>query len=168
MSTVEFNDQVAGMRGGLEYFAIHLCMNREDARDLLQDTILKALRYRDRFKDRTNLKAWMYTIMKNTFINNYRKAQRSKTVLEPSEDLYQLTNAAGSRENSPEVVYTTGEIQQKVDSLTDTLRIPFQMHFQGFKYKEIAEKLELPIGTVKSRIFLARQQLMEALKAYSN
>jgi len=104
MTSVEFNFQVAGLQDHLRNFAQSLTLSSDDSKDLVQDTILKAFRYRDKFVDPANLKAWLFTIMKNTFT--------------------------------------------------------------GFKYKEIAEKLSIPIGTVKSRIFAARKILAVELKDY--
>ena len=168
MSAVEFNNQVIGLRQALEYFALHLTTNDEDAKDLLQDTMVKAISYRDKFREKTNLKAWLYTIMKNTFINNYRRTVKANTIIDNTSDLYFLNNSSSAPNVSPENSYSYGEIKKNVEKLGSEYRDPFQLHFEGFKYKEIAEKLDLPIGTVKSRIFLARQKLMASLKDYQN
>lgn len=163
MSTLEFNNHLLSHRKALEYFAISLCANREDARDLLQDTMCKAIAYRDKFREATNLKAWLYTIMKNTFINHYRRRVKSRTIIDQSEDLYYLNNARDHSERNPSHAVGIQEIQACVEGLQEEYRVPFAMHTSGFKYKEIAEHLQLPIGTVKSRIFLARQKLMDEL-----
>lgn len=167
MSTIEFNQQILSFRKPLEYFAYSLTHNEEDAQDLVQDTYMKAVAYRDKFREATNLKAWMYTIMKNTFINNYRRQVKSRTIIDQSEDLYFLSNAPDSRDKNPSSIYNHGEIRKSVNDLQDEYRIPFKMHNEGYKYKEIAEYLKLPIGTVKSRIFLARKKLMDVLSDYN-
>lgn len=166
MSGIEFNKQLIDQKQTLEYFALHLTRNNEDAKDLLQDTLMKAITYKDKFVEKTNLKAWLYTIMKNTFINNYRRAMKANTIIDQTEDLYFLNLSPSSNEDSPEAIYGESEIQKKVNNLEDEYRIPFMMHHTGYKYKEIADHLDLPIGTVKSRIFLARKKLMEVLKDY--
>jgi RNA polymerase sigma factor (sigma-70 family) len=167
MTAIEFNYQVTRMQGSLKNFALSLTMNGDDAKDLLQDTLLKALRYRDKFVDPTNLKAWLYTIMKNTFINNYRRKIKANTIIDGTKDLYYVNIPQSKGEVSPESNYNHNEIRRVVDDLEDEYRIPFLMHFNGFKYKEIADELALPIGTVKSRIFLARKKLMEILKDFA-
>jgi RNA polymerase sigma factor (sigma-70 family) len=167
MSTIEFNNTMLSHKRALEFFAYSLTSDREDARDLMQDTFMKAIAYRDKFREATNLKAWLYTIMKNTFINNYRRQVKSKTIIDQSEDLYYLNNAADKNDRNPSSMYNAKEIIGQVNALQDEYRIPFMMHNEGYKYQEIADSLGLPIGTVKSRIFLARQKLMEVLPDYN-
>lgn len=164
MSQVEFNNALIGLESNLERFAYSLTSNREDARDLLQETYLKALTYRDKFEDETNMKAWTFTIMKNTFINNYRKAVKQNTTFDSSDNQFLMNSKSDGY--GPDAMYSHSEISKKVDALDDDFRLPFQMHTSGYKYKEIADKLNLKIGTVKSRIFFSRQKLMEALKDY--
>jgi len=148
----------------LERFAYSLTANHEDARDLLQETYLKALTYKDKFEDNTNIKAWTFTIMKNTFINNYRKAVKQNTTFDSSDNQFMINSK--SENYGPDSMYSHSEISKKIDALEDDFRLPFQMHTSGYKYKEIADKLNLKIGTVKSRIFFSRQKLMTALKDY--
>jgi RNA polymerase sigma-70 factor (ECF subfamily) len=167
MSTVEFNQQILSFRKPLEYFAYSLTQNEEDAKDLLQDTYMKAVAYKDKFREATNLKAWLYTIMKNTFINNYRRNVKSRTIIDQSEDLYYLNNAPDARDKNPSSIFNYAELSNSVNDLQDEYRIPFKMHNEGYKYKEIADYLKLPIGTVKSRIFLARKKLMDVLSDYN-
>ncbi|HPD94764.1 MAG: RNA polymerase sigma factor [Bacteroidales bacterium] len=164
MSQQEFQTALINLEPSLERFAYSLTANREDARDLLQETYLKAITYRDKFEDNTNIKAWTFTIMKNTFINNYRKTVKQNTTFDSSDNLYLLNSKHEAY--GPDNMYSHNEISKKVDELEDEFRIPFQMHTSGYKYKEIAEKLNLKIGTVKSRIFFSRQKLMDALKDY--
>jgi len=167
MGTQDFNQQLTSLQDNLKYFAKSLTQNDEEANDLVQDTFLKALTYRDKFEADTNLKAWTYTIMKNTFINNYRKNIKVNMVLDNTADLYYLNSSVTSDNNNPASVLSHKDIGKVVDNLEDEHRIPFQMHHTGFKYKEIAETLDLSIGTVKSRIFFSRKKLMTSLKDYA-
>lgn len=167
MTAVEFNYQLTNLSSNLERFAMSLTSNIEDAKDLLQETFAKAIAYRDKFEDNTNLKAWTFTIMKNTFINNYRRTVKANTTFDNTEDLYYLNLNKESAGDTPESSLSTKEITKAIDNLEDEFRIPFLMHTQGFKYKEIADELDLKIGTVKSRIFFTRKKLMTALVDYS-
>ena len=159
MTAIEFNYQLTSLQGSLERFAYSLTSNFEDARDLLQETFMKAISYRDKFADNTNLKAWTFTIMKNTFINNYRRASKANTTFDNTEDLYFLNLNQESGLENPDESMSAKEIRLYIDLLEDEFKIPFLMHLKGYKYKEIAEKLNLKIGTVKSRIFFARRML---------
>jgi len=166
MTALEFNHQLISLEDKLSRFALSLTSNREDAKDLLQETLLKAIAYRDQFVQYTNLKAWTYTIMKNTFINNYRRNVRQNTTFDNTKDLYFLNQNKDTKNVTPDSAYSSQEINLVIDSLDDDFRIPFKMHTEGYKYKEIAQKLDLKIGTVKSRIFFTRKKLMDALKDY--
>ncbi len=166
MTTLEFNYHVISLREKLKFFALKLTQNGDDADDLLQDTMLKAMVNRDKFQEKTNLAAWLYTIMKNTFINNYRKAAKANTIIDNTKELYYLNIPQSSDSISPESRLSEKQIKEHINSLDDTYKVPFQMHYDGYKYKEIADELDIPIGTVKSRIFLARKELMELLKDY--
>lgn len=166
MSTIEFNKQVLNLKSALGYFALSLTSNAEDAKDLLQDTLLKAIVYKDKFTDATNLKAWLYTIMKNTFINNYRKSVKVNQIIDNTKDLYYMNIPQQSGVSSPVSQISMKDINKAIDSLGDELKMPFKMFFEGYKYKEIADRFGLPIGTVKSRIFLARKELMHELKDF--
>ena len=166
MSTLEFNNTLVGLRQTLMYFALSLTANTDEADDLLQETMLKALTYRKKFTPNTNFKAWVYTIMKNTFINNYRRTVKSNQIMDRSKDLHYLNTPQYSGIASPESVYAVNDMKEGIDTLDEDYRVPFEMHNKGYKYKEIAEHLNIPIGTVKSRIFLARQRLMRLLEDY--
>lgn len=166
MSASDFKTKVLSLQPNLLNFAYMLTSNRDDAYDLLQDTTLKALSNQDKYVDNVNFKGWMYTIMRNLFINNYRRVVRSATVIDQSEDLYQLNLPQDSGFSTPEGAITSREIQQAIDSFSDDYRIPFSMHIAGYKYAEIAEHVHLPLGTVKSRIFFARQRLQKILVDY--
>jgi len=164
MTAIEFNHQLTGLEEALERFAMSLTSNRDDAKDLVQETNLKALTYREKFMNNTNLKAWVYTIMKNSFINNYRRSSRENTTFDNTKDLYYLNNSNTGNDSSPESNFSAGEIQSHINNLEDDLRIPFQMHQDGYKYKEIADEMNLKIGTVKSRIFFGRKKLMDVVE----
>lgn len=164
MTAVQFNQRLLSMQDKLLYFALSLTANDEDARDLLQETTLKALTYRDQFVNNTNFKAWVFTIMKNTFINNYRRVQKTRNTFDSTEDAIRAAYKKNYTSETPENVYAVMEMNSKVEKLDDEFRVPFKMHTQGYKYKEIAEHLDLPIGTVKSRIFFTRKKLQEMLK----
>jgi RNA polymerase sigma factor (sigma-70 family) len=165
MSTVEFNEALVGLEGNLKSFAMTFTRNQEDALDLTQETMLKAITYRNYYTPQTNFKAWVFTIMRNIFINQYRRRVKSGQIFDNSRDLYMLNNS-GSDKASPINQLSEKEMNQKIDLLEDEFKTPFMMHFQGFKYKEIAENLQIPIGTVKSRIYIARQKLMDLLPGH--
>lgn len=168
MTAIEFNTQVSFLSNKLRYFALKLTSDMEDANDLLQDTIVKALTYREKFTDSTNLSAWMHTIMKNTFINNYRRQQRSGELFDNTKDLFFLNMPQDSGFTSPTSRLAEKEIHAGINKLEEQYRVPFMMHVEGYKYEEIAEQLDIPMGTVKSRIFIARKILMEYFKDYRN
>lgn len=166
MTQHEFTSNLIDMKGNLQRFAMSLTSDRDTALDLVQDTYVKAITYKDKFVDYTNLKAWVFTIMKNTFINNYRRNVKENTIIDGTQDLYYINQPSEKGYISPESIYSASEIEKAIDSLSDEFRIPFIMHIEGFKYKEIADELGLKIGTVKSRIFFTRQKLMLMLKDY--
>ena len=166
MKTVEFENELVALQNNMRNFAFSLTLDRDNAEDLLQDTTLKVLNNQDKFIDNVNFKGWVLTIMKNIFINNYRKIVRNQTVVDKTEDLLQLNLPQNSGFDSPEGSYAIGEITNTITSFTDEYRIPFSMHVQGFKYEEIAQTMNLPLGTVKSRIFITRKRLQEQLKDY--
>jgi RNA polymerase sigma-70 factor (ECF subfamily) len=165
MSASNFQKKLLGLQSNLLNFAYLLTSNRDDAYDLLQDTTLKVLDNEDKYVDNVNFKGWVFTIMRNIFINNYRKVLRS-AVVEPTDDLYHLNLPHESGLISPEGSVAAEEITKAIDSFSDEFRVPFSMHVAGYKYNEIAQKMDLPIGTVKSRIFFARQRLQGMLKDY--
>ncbi len=147
-------------------FAYMLTSNRDDAYDLLQDTTLKALDNEDKFTEGTNFKGWVFTIMRNIFINNYRRGARQATVVDTTENLYLLNIAQDSGMETPDGSYSVNEISESINDLPEEFRIPFSMHVAGYKYNEIAEHMQLPLGTVKSRIFFARKKLQQRFADY--
>jgi RNA polymerase sigma-70 factor (ECF subfamily) len=167
MTIVEFNKNLVMMKPKLQRFAMSLTYDRDNALDLVQETYLKAITNREKFTDYSNLKAWVFTIMKNTFINNYRRNSKENTIIDSTQDLYYINQPQDKGYISPESSYANNEIEKIIDSLDEEFRTPFKMHVDGYKYSEIAEKLGLNIGTVKSRIFFTRQKLMRLLKGYA-
>lgn len=161
-----FKTDVLGMQGNLLSFALKLTANREEAQDLVQDTTLKALRNESKFVDNTNFKGWMLTIMRNIFINNYRKNARENTMVDSSGDLFHLNMSQDSGVETPDGAYACNEISDIIAGFSSDYREPFSMHVAGYKYEEIAEKLQMPLGTVKSRIFFARKKLRDLLTDY--
>ena len=163
MSTLEFNSKMDTLTTLLHSFAYNLTKNVEDAKDLYQETAFRALSNRDKFQPGTNFKAWIFTIMKNIFINNYRKKVKANTILDTTDNQYYLNSGTHATGNAAEGSMMLKELNFMVDNLDDSIRIPFLMHFEGFKYQEIADELQLPLGTVKSRIFFARKELKEKI-----
>jgi RNA polymerase sigma factor (sigma-70 family) len=164
MTTAEFNDQVLAQKSSLRNFALSLTRNQEDASDLVQDTFLKAVLYKEKFAESTNLKAWLFTIMKNTFINTYRRAVKTREIMQEGTDLTLLKAYKTISVEAPEVKMNAKEIISKIDSLDDQYKVPFTRYYNGYKYQEIAAEMNLPIGTVKSRIFIARKMLMSQIQ----
>lgn len=160
------NKNYCKLQDNLLNFAYMLTSDRDEAEDLLQDTTLKALDNSDKYIDNINFKGWVFTIMRNIFINNYRKGVRNQTIIDQTEDLYHLNLPQESGFDTPEGSLSVKEISKAINKFPDDYKIPFSMHVAGFKYQEIAEKMELPLGTVKSRIFFARQRLQIILKDY--
>lgn len=166
MTTAKFREKLLGLQQNLLNFAFVLTSNRDDAYDLLQDTTLKVLDSSDLYQDDTNFKGWVFTIMRNIFINNYRRVVRSATVIDQTDDLYHLNLSQDSGLETPEGSFGAKEITDAINEFPDKYRIPFSMHVAGYKYGEIAEKMQLPLGTIKSRIFFARQQLQTRFADY--
>lgn len=167
MTQIQFNNALLSLRDKLHYYALSLTADSERANDLLQETFLKALTYRDKFTQNTNFKAWIYTIMKNTFINDYRRNVKTKNTFNGSNNDFHLLFTKDKVYPSPDSFYSSKEITKTIESLEDEYKIPFTMFLDGYKYKEIAEYLDLPLGTVKSRIFFTRKKLEKALSEYA-
>ena len=163
---IEFSHQIAGLRGDLQGFTRKFTRDKEESRDLVQDTMLKALIYRNKFRENTNLKGWLFTIMRNTFINNYRKDLRKKVLSDQSKEYFFQSTEDEHTFNRPHENLEFNEIWKNVNNLREELLIPFKMHNSGYKYHEIAEQLGIPIGTVKNRIFHARKEIQKNLHGY--
>ena len=149
MKSLSFRKDLIGVQEELLRFAYKLTANREEANDLLQETSLKALDNEDKYVPDTNFKGWMYTIMRNIFINNYRKIVRDQTFVDTTDNYYHLNLPQDSGFDSTEGAYDLKEMHRVVNALPKEYKVPFSMHVSGFKYREIAEKLGLPLGTVR-------------------
>jgi len=159
MANTEFFTEFNRLTTLLNSFAYNLTKNTEDAKDLYQETAFRAITNQDKFRPGTNLKAWLFTIMKNIFINNYRKKVKANTIMDNTDNLYYLNSGKNSIDNAADSNILIKELKGMIELLDDSTRIPFLMHYQGYKYQEIADHLGLPLGTVKSRIFFARKDL---------
>ena len=157
-----FEHEIVSLEPSLSRYAYSLTLDPDDAKDLVQETYYKALNSQDKFDTSTNLKAWLYTIMKNTFINDYRRRVKKQAIF--NKDVQEFVINSKPAINNPESDYNFKELTSLVNSLEPEFRIPFQMHDNGFKYQEIADELGLHLGTVKSRIHFSRQKLIEKLK----
>lgn len=166
MNSLSFQKELVGAQDELLRFAYKLTADQEEANDLLQETSLKALDNEDKYTPETNFKGWVYTIMRNIFINNYRRIVREQTFVDQTDNLYHLNLPRDMAYESTERAYDLKEMRRIVNALPKEYRVPFSMHVSGFKYREIAEKLDLPLGTVKSRIFFTRQKLQQELKDF--
>ena len=166
MGLSDFQKRLLGLQDNLLSFAYKLTSDYDDAHDLLQDTTCKALANEKKYVDDSNFKSWVFTIMRNLSINNYRRIVRTQTIVDKSDDLYQLNLPQVESPETPDNSYALTEVSKVVAELPDDYRIPFMMHFSGYKYQEIAEHMDLPLGTVKSRIFFAKQKLQSQLKDY--
>lgn len=168
MTAIEFNTRIINEKSSLKSFALSLTRNSEDANDLMQETYLKAIRYREKFEDSTNLKAWLFTIMKNTFINSYRRSKKTMELISKGDDVAMTRAFKQNSYDHSESRMNAKEIIKHIDSLEEQYKVPFTRYYNGYKYEEIAAELNLPLGTIKSRIFIARKILMEKLKMYLN
>ena len=166
MNNITFKKDLLGVQDDLLRFAYKLTSDREEANDLLQETSLKALDNEEKYTPDTNFKGWIYTIMRNIFINNYRKALRDQTYVDQTDNQFYLNQNIDNEGDSTEGSYDLKEMRRIVNALPKEYRIPFSMYVSGFKYREIADKLGLPLGTVKSRIYFTRQKLQEELKDF--
>ncbi len=159
MSSNEFYGKFDTIGEILRMFAFNLTKNQEEAKDLFQETAFRALTNRDKFRLGTNFKAWVFTIMKNIFINNYRKKSKANTIIDSTENLYFLNSGSVSISNDADRQIMMDELKKMIAQLDESIRIPFLMYYHGYKYQEIADHLKLPLGTIKSRIFFARKEL---------
>lgn len=163
MSAANFSGEINKLQGVLHSFAYKLTKNSEDSKDLYQETAYRALMNEEKFMVGTNMKAWLFTIMRNIFINNYRKKAKTNTILDSTDNQFFLNSGGPEVLNDANSSMMMNELQSFIDKLDDSVRIPFLMHYYGYKYQEIAEQLDLPLGTIKSRIFFARKELKSAV-----
>lgn len=165
MTTIEFNNQLTSHNGLFFRNAMRLTCNKHNANDLMQETIMRAFASCHKFTEGTNFKAWVYTIMQNCFINEYRKRRNRSHVVHLMEENMKVVMVQPVSNLGPTVVMMK-ELRILLDNLCATHRIPFEMFIDGFGYVEIAEQLDVPIGTIKSRIFFARKKLKHAITGH--
>ncbi len=166
MTSLEFNNAVIDIYASLKPIAFKLTRDAEEANDLMQETLLKAIANKDKFTEGTNLKAWLYTIMKNTFITNYHRLVKRKTFIDTTDNLHFINSSKHITENGAGTNLAIDEINDAIRDLSYEYKTPFLMHYKGYKYFEIADILNIPIGTVKNRIHIARKELKTKLKSY--
>lgn len=167
MIRFEFETLVSNQAAALKMYALHFTRDEQDADDLVQDTVLKAMLYHEKFKEGTNLKGWLYTIMKNTFINNYRRSVRISNTVTKSDEISSQNLLYSATQNQGVSQFVLDDIGEAMRKLPEEYYTPFTMYFEGFKYQEIADHLQIPIGTVKTRIHVARKQLKKSLTTYA-
>ncbi len=166
MSTNDFYAQIDSISSPLSNFALSLTRDMEDSKDLFQETVFKALKNKDKFRIGTNFKAWILTLMRNTFINDYRRKKRSKIKTVSNDSIEMVTNTLKVASNAGGSNLAMQELMAMLDQLDEKLRQPFWMNYLGMSYQEVADALETPLGTIKSRIFFARKELQsKALRA---
>lgn len=163
MADYNFQTEVRTATIVLKPHAMRLTRDINDAEDLIQETIVRALTNEDKFRDGTNIRAWLFTIMRNIFINDYRKKVKRNVVIDTTENSYYI-NSSENISNAGERAFVMNDIRTALMKISNELRVPFMMHYKGYKYHEIAEQLNLPLGTVKSRIFFARKELSSMLE----
>jgi RNA polymerase sigma-70 factor (ECF subfamily) len=163
MTNIEFCSQLISLEHSLLKFAYRLSLKKADAKDLVQETYLRVLMNREKYVDNQKFKSWTLTIMKNTFVDNYRRSLRKNTYNDQTNESFfiSLTEPAGF--DNPDSEYSALEINQNIEQLQDKYRVPFKMYIDGYKYTEIADELNVKIGTIKNRIFLSRKQLKAQL-----
>ncbi len=166
MSTFEFNQMLLANAEFLRPFAITLTRDNETAKDLFQETLFRALANKEKYNVGTNIKAWLYTIMRNVFINDYRKKARQNTVLDSTPNEFLIDYNQVTLSNSAEATLQLKEIHSSIHNLPLIFKKPFLLYFDGFKYHEIADMLKEPLGTIKSRIHFARKLLKAQIQRY--
>ncbi len=159
MATLDFNQMLLSSAEFLRPFAITLTRDSETAKDLFQETMFRALANREKYNVGTNIKAWLYTIMRNIFINNYRRKSKQNTVFDntPNDFLLDFNQVTTANEAISNI--NMKEVHEAIFNLPEIFKNPFLLYYDGFKYHEIADMLGEPLGTIKSRIHFARKLL---------
>lgn len=165
LSSKDIHSKIVKINSSLRAFAMSLTGNSTDADDLYQDTTLRIMSNADKFREGTNFKAWAVTIMRNIFINNYRKRMRRGVLLDQTPNNYYINSGEASIENDGLTNTSYKELLAMVETLPEDFKRPFWMAYRGYKYDEIAEQLDAPLGTIKSRIFFARRKLQKMYDA---
>jgi RNA polymerase sigma factor (sigma-70 family) len=166
MATLEFNELLLSNADFLRPFAVNLTKDSEVAKDLYQETLYKALANQEKYHAGTNIRAWLFTIMRNIFINDYRRKAKQQTIFDNTPNDYLLDYKQTSITNAAETAMRVNEIKTAIYHLPEIFKTPFTLYFEGYKYHEIAQALEEPLGTIKSRIHFARKLLKEQISRY--
>jgi RNA polymerase sigma-70 factor (ECF subfamily) len=162
MSPAEFTDLLLLQGDFLKPFAIALTRDSEAARDLYQETIYRALLHREKYTEGTNIRAWLFTIMRNLFINHYRHKVKQQLFLERATRVLVLLHQPYV-DNQAITNMQVKSIQHAIYRLPNLFKRPFLLYYEGFKYYEIADMLHEPMGTIKSRIHFARKMLKQQI-----
>ncbi|MCB0648619.1 MAG: RNA polymerase sigma factor [Saprospiraceae bacterium] len=169
MASVFFSNDILRQTNFLRNFAMQLTKDPESASDLYQETMYRAIKNEHRFIPGSNLKAWLSTIMKNLFINMYRKKKRENIVREKDDSNFSYAEFfAGTESNLGESAIMIKEIYKRIDALNEDFGTPVKLMLNGMKYEEISEELNIPIGTVKSRLHQARKDLQSKIMKDNN
>lgn len=166
MSSFEFNQLLVNNAEFLKPFAITLTRDNEAAQDLYQETLYRALANKDKYNVGTNIKAWLYTIMRNIFINNYRRKAKQNTIFDNTPNDYLLNYNQAVATNEAESNLKLKDLNSAIHDLPEIFRNPFLLYFDGYKYHEIAGMLKEPLGTIKSRIHFARKLLKTQIQRF--
>ena len=166
MAKMEFNQMLMQNADFLKPFAVTLTKDQETAKDLLQETMYRALANQEKYSVGTNIKAWLYTIMRNIFINNYRRKAKQNTIFDSSSNDFLLNYNQATTDNGAESNMRIKEIYAAIHDLPAIFKQPFMLYFEGYKYHEIADHLGEPLGTIKSRIHFARRLLKSQISKY--
>lgn len=158
-------DYLIGNQEEMYQWAYRLTRNYDDAQDLLQSTLLCALKSVGMYTEENNISGWLYTIMRNIFFNTTRHSGRCCCM--EKEDIERMMQLGENALNdNAEIAFDMSDIQRAIDTLDRPYKIPMSLYLSGYKYQEIAEKMVIPLGTVKSRIHASRVQLQETLKDF--
>lgn len=166
MDTSTFEKEMLSVRQNLYNYAYQLTLCVEDAEDLVQETMYKMLKNASKFINEQNFKGWTFTILKNIFINDYRRNTKRRQINDTTPNDYFINLTDLYAQESPEEVMSENEIIKIINGFSSDLREPFEMYIKGYQYQEIADKMQIPLGTVKSRIFFARKRLQKLLKDF--
>lgn len=166
MNHAKFTSEIYAHADHLMSHALKFTHDEDDAKDLLQETLINGLRFANSFDKGTNIRGWLYVIMKNTYINDFNKTAKRKAIITVEDDISNVQLAKSATRNSGESTFALEDINRAMASIKAEYSVPFKRYFEGYKYDEIAAELNLPIGTVKTHIHQARLGLKKYLKMY--
>jgi RNA polymerase sigma-70 factor (ECF subfamily) len=166
MKNADFVKVIEQQSSRLREHALKFTRDIDDANDLVQETMVKAVRFRDSFEEGTNLKGWLYVILKNTFLNTYYKRRQRQQIIKPEEEVCYAELVPSASYNTAISSFMIADIGKALGKLPEIYRIPFVKYFEGYKYNEIAKEMDIPLGTVKTYIHQARLILKKQLKNF--